>query len=301
MPTAPDQAVPATLPTAPNATAERRRMGSREVWLQGPATASARDTLLLLHGWPDDLHLWDGLVAALAPRHRCVRFTLPGFAQDDGPLAPSLAEVTALLAQVAREAGGGQPITLVLHDWGCFFGYHFAQQHPELVARIVGLDIGDSGSRAHRAGLNAKAKFGILAYQLWLALAWRLGGPLGDRIARRGARWTRTPRPLHQVHARMGYPYWIAWFGTHGSYRAARPLPVPAVPMFYGWGKRKLFMFHSGEWVQRLAAQPGNQAKAYRAGHWLMLDAAAELQADVAAWLDATAAPSPAAAAPVTT
>ncbi len=36
-------------------------------------------TVLMLHGWPDTHRLWDATVAALQDRHRCVRFTLPGF------------------------------------------------------------------------------------------------------------------------------------------------------------------------------------------------------------------------------
>ena len=36
-------------------------------------------TLVMVHGWPDTYRLWDEQVAFLQARHRCVRFTLPGF------------------------------------------------------------------------------------------------------------------------------------------------------------------------------------------------------------------------------
>jgi pimeloyl-ACP methyl ester carboxylesterase len=44
---------------------------------------SGPKTVVMLHGWPDTHRLWDGQVAALKERFRCVRFTLPGF--DLGP------------------------------------------------------------------------------------------------------------------------------------------------------------------------------------------------------------------------
>ncbi|MBK7062209.1 MAG: hypothetical protein IPH51_17545 [Rubrivivax sp.] len=49
----------------------------------------------------------------------------------------------------------------------------------------------------------------VLAYQGWLALAWRIGGAPGDRMARRCAAVLRVPTPAAKIRAQMGYPYWI--------------------------------------------------------------------------------------------
>jgi pimeloyl-ACP methyl ester carboxylesterase len=35
-----------------------------------------------------------------------------------------------------------QPVSLVLHDWGCMYGYMLERQHPELVKNVVSMDIG---------------------------------------------------------------------------------------------------------------------------------------------------------------
>ena len=142
---------------------------SRIQWVAGvpvqidePAAGAARDTVLMLHGWPDTSALWDGTVAALATHHRCLRFTWPGFGADDPPGAHTLANLVALLHQVVQEVAGG-PVTLLAHDWGCVFGYHFAQRHPALVTRVIGVDIGDAASAAHRSELTLKAKLIVLA------------------------------------------------------------------------------------------------------------------------------------------
>lgn len=60
----------------------------------------------------------------------------------------------------------------------------------------------------------------------------------------------------------MGYPYWLAW--TSGL-KAVRPFQ-PRLPMFFGYGQRKPFMFHSVAWRDALAEQPANQVAGYRAG-----------------------------------
>ena len=109
-----------------------------EVWLQGLGD----EVVLMLHGWPDTRALWDGTVAALQDRATCARLTLPGF--ESGPAATSLDDMCQLLRQIVDRISPDRPVTLMLHDWGCFFGYQFYMRHPELVASIIGVDIGDS-------------------------------------------------------------------------------------------------------------------------------------------------------------
>lgn len=253
------------------------------VLIDEPAGAAPQDTLVFLHGWPDTAALWDPTVAALSSRWRCVRFTWPGFGADDPPGAHSLDELTRLLHRVVQQVGQGWPVTLVLHDWGCVFGYHYARTQPAFVQRVVGIDVGDAGSAAHQAELPLKAKLGIVGYQLWLALAWRIGGAWGDRLARRMAAWLRVPRP-QDVRAQMGYPYWIAWTRSHGSYRALKPFD-PAVPMLYLYGRKKPFQFQSRAWCQSLASRPGSTVVKMDAGHWVMRDAPAAFRRALADWL----------------
>lgn len=277
----------------PNESAIDRRsvvVAGREVVIEGPADATPRDTLVMIHGWPDTLAVWDGTVAALAGRIRCVRFTLPGFDAADEPRAHALDEITELVRQVVLRAGGGVPVTLLLHDWGCAYGYHFANRHPELVARIAGVDIGDATSRALRRSLSARALAMMVAYQTWLALAWRLVAlhrPLADRMARAMARWMRVRTPPQAIRAAMGYPYWITWTGRHGSHRALRP-PRGPWPLFFAYGERKPLMFHSPGWAAEVAARPGCRVQGFRAGHWVMLDAREAFHAALREWLGAT-------------
>ena len=89
------------------------------------------ETLIMLHGWPDTLALWNDTVKALNDTHQCVRFTLPAFDAQAPMQAKSLVEMVSFIHEVVITVSPQKPVTLVLHDWGCVFGYEYAAQHPE--------------------------------------------------------------------------------------------------------------------------------------------------------------------------
>src|SRR5450830_1046757 len=97
-----------------------------EVYLHG----QGNHTIVMFHGWPDSYRLWDGMVDALAPQYRCARFTLPGFEMLATGKQRSLNEMTAQLLAIVDAVSPHQPVTLLLHDWGCIFGYELAMRHP---------------------------------------------------------------------------------------------------------------------------------------------------------------------------
>jgi pimeloyl-ACP methyl ester carboxylesterase len=242
------------------------------------------DTIVMIHGWPDTWRLWDAQVEALKSRWRCVRFTLPGFDVTQARRAYSLAELVAFFEQVVRAVSPGRPVSLMLHDWGAVFGYQFAMAHPSLVTRIVGVDIGDTGSSEYLRSLRLPAKLGIFAYQAWLAIAWRIGGALGDRMTRGMARALKVPSDLRDVGSCMNYPYDIQWTGSHGSYKHLAAVE-PSCPMLFIYGRRKPFLFHSPEWAQRLAGRPGNRVVPMEARHWVMRDQPDAFNTAVIDWL----------------
>lgn len=248
--------------------------------------------VLMMHGWPDTHHLWDAVVPALSDAYTCVRFDLPGYDLSKPPRPVSLVEMTALVRKIADAVSPDVPLTLLVHDWGCFFGYEFAMRHLDRVARVVGVDIGDVGSGAFRRSLTPSQKFGLVSYQVWLALAWQVGkvSPgLGNAMTLRTARWARCPNRPETISWQMNYPYAMSWFGTKGGMkgaaRADKTLGVK-VPMLYLFGKRKPFMFHSEEWVQRLQQSAGNDAIGFATSHWVMQQDPAGFNAAVRQWLD---------------
>src|SRR3954470_19193638 len=73
--------------------------------------------VLMIHGWPDTHRLWDGTVEALRGRHRCVRFTLPGYEIGTPRRAVSLAAMLELIEAIVDAVSPKRPVALLLHDW----------------------------------------------------------------------------------------------------------------------------------------------------------------------------------------
>jgi pimeloyl-ACP methyl ester carboxylesterase len=253
------------------------------VYVQGDGP----QTILMLHGWPDTHRLWDRQVAFFSQHHRCVTMTLPGFGEPGQPRGYSLDHVISVIEQVVGAISPNQKVTLLLHDWGCPFGYQFAMLNPERVARIVAIDVGDANSLALRRSLSPLAKGMIFTYQITLALAWTIGGAIGNGITRGVAKALQAKADLRHVHAGMNYPYAMRWLNALGGLDALRQVE-PECPFFYAYARQKPFMFHSPQWVQRLAGRKGNVVQGFDSGHWVMVDCAEEFNAAVAAWLSAS-------------
>ena len=253
------------------------------------------ETLLMLHGWPDTLALWNNTVDALKDTHTCVRFTLPAF-DAKAPVPPkSLLEMVAFIHEVVEQVSPQQPVTLVLHDWGCVFGYEYAATYPDRVSRMVAVDVGDHNSRALHASLSAKAKWGVFSYQIWLAVAWQIANNLGalgrsvaNRMTRYMAKTLRCPSPSQDMHAGMNVPYAMQWMGTLEGFglacNALKILPT-ARPMLYIYGKRKPFMFHSDRWLEKISSYPGSRVEGFDTGHWVMSNQPEAFNALLKDWL----------------
>ena len=237
------------------------------------------ETILMVHGWPDTYRLWDAQVGALKDQYRCVRLTLPGFDEPNARKAYTLDEVTGLLQRVVEQLSPDRPVTLLLHDWGCLFGYQFARRFPQRVSRIIGVDVGD------RFEQTPKALAFTLAYQWWLALAWWIGGGLGNLMTRVLMRLMQVPKKTGEVTAGMNYPYFQMWFGGREAYSRQAKSFSPSCPVLFVYGERKPVMFHTPRWVQKVERLPGGKVVALPTGHWVMVEQPGRLNREILDWL----------------
>jgi pimeloyl-ACP methyl ester carboxylesterase len=239
-------------------------------------------TLVMVHGWPDTHRLWDGLVDRLKADFRCARFTLPGFAVDDPRRLRTLGEMVGVLEAVVDAVSPDRPVTLVLHDWGCFYGYQYYMKNPMRVSRIVGIDIGDVDSKEMKLPL-AMALF-TLGYQLWLAGAWVIGGRTGDAMTRLLARAIGVRANPGLIHSGMNFGYYLKYRSALLG-RSQGDVPFePACPMLFLYGWKKPTMFHSDAFVERLNRTPNSKAVGFDAGHWLMLEQPTEVASEIRGW-----------------
>jgi pimeloyl-ACP methyl ester carboxylesterase len=245
----------------------------------------AAETIVMVHGWPDTYRLWDAQVAFLKSRYRCVRFTLPGFDIGKPRRAYSIEEIAEFLRRVVERVSAGGKVILMLHDWGCLFGYQFYMRHSELVSRIIGVDIGDT--KGLQYGLPQRQVLMIMAYQRWLAYAWRIGGRIGDWMSLRMKRLLKSPSDERFIGSCMAYPYYRTWFG---EYPKEMRRFKPACPMLFIYGRRKPVMFHTQAWLDELRKGRGNSVVEFDTGHWIMLQQPERFNQTVVDWLAATAA-----------
>jgi haloalkane dehalogenase len=96
--------------------------------------------VMLLHGFPDNLHLYDKVYPLLAGKRRVIAFDFLGWGTSDKPL-PGVFEYTMAANQgqikaVLTSLNPG-PVTLVLHDASGIPGLDLAIDEPALVSRVV--------------------------------------------------------------------------------------------------------------------------------------------------------------------
>jgi NAD(P)-dependent dehydrogenase (short-subunit alcohol dehydrogenase family)/pimeloyl-ACP methyl ester carboxylesterase len=88
---------------------------------------SGRPTVLLVHGYPDNSSVWDGMAELLAERFHVVRYDVRGTggsAAPDDRAGYRLDRLAADLVAVARATSPDRPVHLIGHDWGSIQGWH---------------------------------------------------------------------------------------------------------------------------------------------------------------------------------
>lgn len=254
-----------------------------DVFIEG----QGNDIILMIHGWPDTYEIWDRQVDALKGKHCCVRFTLPGFSHNDEKKAWNLAELTQLIKKIIERVSPEKAVTLMIHDWGSVFGYHFYNQNPTLVSKVISVDIGDLVVWQKNSAVSVKIM--VFLYQIFLALAWKINGRIGDSMTRFLAKLFESPTPAEKISAKMNYPYFLHWFGGKDHYKKHIKAFNPDCPCLFIFGDDKPFMFHDESWAKQLADKPGNRVLSFKTSHWVMNEAPEEFNQAILDWLQSSA------------
>src|SRR6266536_4693828 len=104
--------------------------------------AGSGPAFVLMHGFPDNLHIWDDLIPFLvASGRRVVTFDFLGFGASDKPAgaAYSFKQQLGDLEAVVETLGLGK-IVPVAHDSSGFASINYALAHPEGVDSVIMLD-----------------------------------------------------------------------------------------------------------------------------------------------------------------
>lgn len=260
----------------------------------------AEETLVFLHGYPDDSSMWDLQVAYFEKRFRCLRPELPNF--GDRVEDPAGYDFESVIRQLGDALGAHSPklkgpLTLVVHDWGAVYGYLFAERYPERVKRLVALDVG----AAIKKQPNPIGYLMVPAYQLTLASAFLISrvpaiGPFVGNLLTKGilaglglfGSQYSGPTRRTPLSPALNYPYYYFWKGVLTG-QLPLSMKLPDIPFFFAYGTRglkKVMMFHDEAWLKKVSQKATNKVVAFeQSSHWLMRDEPEKLNREIESFL----------------
>lgn len=275
----------------------------------------ARPTVLAIHGYPDNHHVWDGLAEHLAEqypqRYNVVAYDVRGAGDSSAPAERSgyrLPQLTADIAAVIEHLGVDR-VHLLGHDWGSIQGWA-AVTDDALAPKIASytsisgphLDYAGRFLRSARTprGLADVAKQALASGYIGLFLTPRLpealfasglGGKVVDVFDRIGRSSTRAQRRdvsrsaddycngLNLYRANMPAPF----------LSPAAPLPGTRVPVQVLVPRKDIFV--TGALQRFTGAIPANgRVVPLEGGHWVVTSRPEVVARLTAEWIERTVA-----------
>jgi pimeloyl-ACP methyl ester carboxylesterase len=97
--------------------------------------------LVFLHGWPQSWYEWRKIIPSLAEQFTVIAPDLRGLGDSERPLTGYDKRTLASDVYALVQSLGYTKIGLTGHDWGGAVAFYFAYDHPEMVERLMILDM----------------------------------------------------------------------------------------------------------------------------------------------------------------
>lgn len=246
---------------------------------QGPA-------VLLLHGFPDSHRLWERQTAALvAAGYRVIAPDLRGFGESSKPASADNYNILQLVGDVVGilDACGVAKAHVVGHDWGAALAWTFASFVPERVDHLTALSVGHPGAFGAAGFAQREKSWYMLLFQFEdIAERW-----LSDNDWANMRAWGRHPG-MDEVVADLSRPGALTaalnWYRANVHPRswlepAIEFPPVQAQTMGV-WSTGDFALEEAGMTASSaFVSGPWRYERIEGAGHWMQLDAPAEVNA----------------------
>lgn len=267
-------------------------------------------TVVLVHGYPDDHHVWDDVVPHLAARFHVVTYDVRGAGGSTAPPGRQhyqLSQLEADLLAVVDAVSPATPVHLVGHDWGSLQSWH-AVTGDRLYGRLAsytsfcGTDLDHAAEWFRRRlrrptgrGMREALRQGLHSQYIsfflipWLPERALTSGP-GRRLFARVAAKEGLVDPGWPRRTDLVGGLWLYRANMPGRMR--RPRPTPArIPVQVVTASRDPYLTTAlqtdvARWV------PDLTVRALDAGHWVPRSqpaAVARLVADFVERLEAAA------------
>lgn len=228
---------------------------------------------------------------------------LRGYGNTDSPQEVSAYKTRALVNDVAAliKAANPRETLLIAHDWGAALAWSLAMQQPQLIDRLIILNLPHPACFARE--LRRPAQLGKSWYMFFFQLPWLPELMLGRNNARATSdifrRTSRNPacfldEDLEVYRANAARPggltamlNWYRALFRAGGFRRFRNgnVPVINIPTLFLWGDADAALslrttIGTEKYVSNLAFRvfPG-------VSHWIQQEAPTEVNAMIEAWL----------------
>ncbi|PZD71786.1 Soluble epoxide hydrolase [Acaryochloris thomasi RCC1774] len=99
--------------------------------------------MLMLHGFPECWYSWRHQIPAFAQEYKVVALDLRGYNESEKPADVNAYRMPELIKDVRDviEGLGYDDCILVGHDWGGFIAWCFAYAHPEMLQKLIVMNL----------------------------------------------------------------------------------------------------------------------------------------------------------------
>ena len=231
------------------------------------------EPVLLLHGFPDDLHIWSKVTPLLlAAGYRVIAFDQRGCGESSMPATVdqyAIRQIVDDIPAVLEQLGIREPVYVMGHDWGSAIAWAFALYYPQQVRALVTVSVGHPRSYG-RAGLQQKLDKGL--YTLW----FQLRGVAEWYLLKRGglSRWLGNEPDSEQIVRRMSRPGRLTaglnWYRANLLAVVMGNWPCCSRPTLGIWSNQDKFLTET----QMLDSQtqmdaPWRYQRIENCGHWI--------------------------------
>ena len=91
------------------------------------------ENLILLHGFMENLSIWDDMIPFLSEKFRLIKIDLPGFGKSEVVAEIQTSEIMADEVKKVTDELGLTEFHLLGHSMGGYISLAFAEKYPELL------------------------------------------------------------------------------------------------------------------------------------------------------------------------
>lgn len=264
------------------------------------ATVGQGPLVVMIHGFPDFWYTWRDQMAALQDSYRVVAIDQRGYNRSDSPDGEENYDMRFLVSDVASviRSLGEEKAIIVGHDWGGAVAWSFAFALPEMVDKLIVLNLPHPRGMAAALANNAEARANTGYAQKFREGSpsdpdIMFGGPMNPATLSGWVTDKKAKKRYVKAFKRSDFDAMLAYYKRNYPAPAKPGAPAPATPelkvptlMFHGLEDRALpsdGLNNTWDWIDAdltIVTAPG-------AGHFVQQDAAELVSSTMRWWLQA--------------